>query len=329
LAGAPASALDYEIMKIVEIGPADWVPMQGPLKWSPDGSKLAFFHRGELSIADTTGKIRGIKKFDLVPHLFEWISNDEISIYLRAKEGIGQNKLLLININSGQETDIVEFVRKRFPENSDSITDFDGPLRTVEGNVFYRIYRKNASAIKFIEGQSKSGGSAKALSENHFVRWGNDGLYMIKCDQSDSSRVARKPYEHMPLPPKMSSDRKYILMGGTMQRLVDSVYIVIDTIINNIDPITRLNVSRVFCGVIYESFNPNSPEVVFQVTCDDGHYILGEKLATYNYETYTYTDLEQFVKGKNPGAPSYSPDGRNIAYLAEGRAFILMRREIQ
>ncbi len=39
-------AQEFKVDKVIEIGPADWVPLSWPIKWSPDGTKISYFSQG-------------------------------------------------------------------------------------------------------------------------------------------------------------------------------------------------------------------------------------------------------------------------------------------
>ena len=71
--GLPAWGIDYKITKVVEIGPADEGFMSWPLRWSPDGKWLAYFHNGYLTLSDTLGNSHQVKKIDFFPRRYEWI----------------------------------------------------------------------------------------------------------------------------------------------------------------------------------------------------------------------------------------------------------------
>ena len=65
LIGCSASAGDYTIEKVVEIGPADWVPFLGPIRWSPDGTIISYFSQEYLMISDTLGNKRQVIRVDM------------------------------------------------------------------------------------------------------------------------------------------------------------------------------------------------------------------------------------------------------------------------
>jgi hypothetical protein len=319
LIGCSASAGDYTIEKVVEIGPADWVPTYMPLKWSPDGTKLAYFHDRFLYISDTLGNSRQVKGIDIPLHQYEWLSNTEIILSPSSRDSRSAGQMIVINTDSASEESIEEYIRKRFPESTCKVRDFDGPTRTVEGNVYFRVVTDDNRSIRFVEDPKKFGAKSLSAADNHFVRWGTDALYMVNCDRSDSMRIARKPYENMPLNPEISPDGAYIMIGGTMQRLADSTYIILDTMIKTYPPKTRV------CGFVFQTFNPSAHEVLFQLSCDDGHFYVTNAIGTYDYDSHKFTIIDQLINRDKCTAPSYAPDGRRIAFLSYHRAFILTR----
>ena len=131
-----AFAVDYEITKVVEIGPADESFMSWPLRWSPDGKWLAYFHDGFLMLSDTLGTSHPVKKIDFAPRRFEWISNEEIIGYFDEGRNLDSSRQILmqIDVTTGAETIIEEYMRYK---RGHSPEWFEGPWRTGKGNIYY------------------------------------------------------------------------------------------------------------------------------------------------------------------------------------------------
>ncbi len=123
----------------------------------------------------------------------------------------------------------------------------------------------------------------------------------------------------MPIPPEVSLDGQYILMGGTMQHLADSAYIVLDTLIKQYPPKT------VGCGFVFGSFNPQQSEVLFQLACDDGVSYEVNRVGTFDYVRSRFQLFDTLVVGNNCIAPIYASDGRKIALICDGKAHIIYR----
>ncbi|MCX6829683.1 MAG: hypothetical protein NT002_10445 [candidate division Zixibacteria bacterium] len=334
LIGCSASAGDYTIEKVIEIGPADWVPFLWPIKWSPDGTKISYFSRGYLMISDTLGNTRQVKNVDMLPFRYEWVSDKEIAITFKGREkgGAIPYRLSLLDIENGQETILEQFDRNGVGDDSIMVTNFEGPFKTLEGTVCYNIakrryegsgdYRKatdQKSTLVPIISRTKTTSSQKSMSNDHFVRWGTTGLYYVNADASDSVRIARKPYQDMTGPLGINRDRTYILMGGTMQRLADSTYIVLDTILKQHPPKT------VQCGFEFGSFNPSDHEILFQIACDDDKSYEVNQIGTYNYLNNRFVILDSLIGITNGTAPVYAPNGRSIAFLANNKVYIIIR----
>ena len=103
----------YKITKVIEVGPAAWVPFQGPLHWSPDGTMLAYFANNYLMISDTLGNTREVKKIDMYPHRCKWVSEDQIGVRLKKKISDDSTllRLVVIDVGSGRERVVQECMR--------------------------------------------------------------------------------------------------------------------------------------------------------------------------------------------------------------------------
>jgi len=49
------------------------------------------------------------------------------------------------------------------------------------------------------------------------------------------------------------------------------------------------------------------------------------RIATYDYTTGALTVLDTLIGIDNCMSPAYSPDGRNIAFFADGKLYLIMR----
>ncbi|MCX6830103.1 MAG: hypothetical protein NT002_12625 [candidate division Zixibacteria bacterium] len=320
LIGCSASAGDYTIEKVIEIGPADWVPFLWPIKWSPDGTKISYFYNGYLTISDTLGHSRQAWKANTYPHKYEWLSNDEIFMHQRFLAGNRTIvRLSIIDINTGQERILVDNTPADSNMSAVQEVEVSGPERTVEGNVYY-INEKVAGKSAIIP-QSKFAPADKAssASDNHILRWGDKGLYLVRADMQDSTRLSRKPYDYIPLPPIISPDHKYIMVGGTIERIADSQYIVMDTCITNKPQKT------VGCGFIFCSFNPKGNEILFQRGCDDGESYIVRSIGTFILETGRIQILDSIIHLTDCATPVYAPDGRKIAFQSNKKIYIIYR----
>ncbi len=319
---APLFAADFEVTKVVEIGPADLVPFLGPLKWSPDGTMISYFSKGYLMISDTLGNTHQVRKVESMPRVYEWVSDSLICIdsqtdFRRAGE---ISDKVMINVYDGTERTAQDFFQELVSDEASDIVDFDSPRRTVEGNLCFRTYTRSGRAKYLTYKPSRRKAVVSTQASDHYPRWGTDALYLVRVDGSDSVRFARKPYEHMPRSPVVSKDLRYVLMGGTLQRLSDSIYIVLDTMIKELPARTEV------CGFVLGSFNESVSEILLQLSCDDGHMYVVNSIGVFNLLSNKLTIIDPIISKSNCTSPRYSPDGRKIAFLSEGKLFILERR---
>ncbi len=270
----------------------------------------------------------------MMPFRYEWVSNEEIAVTFKGQDKAGAipYKLSLINIDGGPETVLEQFWRNGSGNDSVIVSDFNGPYKTVEGAVYYQIAKspisgngdyKNFTPNKLsnvlIQSRLKTR-SNYSLSSNHVIRWGEKGLFLGSADGSDSVLIAKKPYENINDSPAINADKSFILVGGTLQRLADSAYIVLDTMIKAHPPKTTQ------CGFIFSSFNPKYNEVLTQIACDDEISYEVNRIATFNYITHKFEILDSFTSLTNWVAPVYSPNGINIAAMASHKACLIVRR---
>jgi hypothetical protein len=340
-------AASYKVTKVIEVGPAAQVSYAAPLKWSPDGSMLAFLANNYLMVSDTSGHIREVKAVEIgiTPRRFEWVSNDKVALNLRNRSSSDSalyNTLTVVDINTGLENVIVADTpnAKWKPVNRRAgDTFFEGPYLSLEGNAYYLIRTLTGRSKEISNGRGTAAETideahwilpdkAPALGDNHFIRWYlKTGLYEIALTGNDSIRIAPTPFRHVGPFAAVSPDRSYVMNGGTMIKTADSMCIVLDTI-----PIERPE-GVVACDFGRVSFNPNpkSREVLFELTCD-GNYPSGaefvlDKIGTFNYTTYEFTILDTLIGIEGCAAPVYAPDGKKIAFLAHYKAYIIYREE--
>jgi hypothetical protein len=322
----PCHSGDFEITKVIEIGPADEGFMSWPLRWSPDGKWLAYFHSGNLMLSDTLGNSHQVKKIDFFPRRFEWLSNEEIVGYFDEGYDIDSSKQLLmqVDVTTGVDTIIEEYIRYGRRGNTNW---FQGPWRTAKGNVYYD-YGERFGPLKIDRSEERRWANSrrgKKLTEiakrsDYVLHWGQDGIYKVLLSGDDSIRIAPHPAGEGPGGITMSPDGSYINIWGTLLRLSDSATIYLDNLVDDKPVGTK------FCGCLSVSFNPLFPEALFRQSCDsDGHEILVDRIGVFNLQELTYSFLQPNPQSKHCISPTYSPDGLKIAVLCDSKCYIIFR----
>ncbi len=324
LSSSVCMAAGYEITKVVEVGPLNGGPLYSPIKWSPDGNRVAYFSFGYLMIADTLGNSRRAAKVEMSPGRFEWLSHQEILVYEKAGDDTIFTRLTNFNINTGERTVLAECVRRRGYQPKPEQTWVEGPYLTLEGNAYYYVEKDGGRQLHLVQSAYKE----QVLPEkNHIYRrtgsyspeTGGD-VYVVRADLKDSIRAFDRSYSDS----VRSPNRSHILMRGVITRLADSSLIIMNSLIGEYPEGT------VGCDFPWASLNPRATEALFCVSCDDGQeldpYIVN-RIGTINYATNEFTILDTLIGIDNGMAPTYAPDGRNIAFFANGKLYIIKRRE--
>ena len=303
----------YEITKVIEVGPLNRSPMIGPMKWSPDGNQVAYFAFDYLMLTDTLGKAKQVCKLDGNRRRFEWLSDREVLICTRQEyEDTIQYKLVQVDVTTGDQSVIRQYRKGLGQYAGPDQTPFNGPYLTVEGNVYY--FASDKSPKKMLLPTGKYGKRADPTS-NSVYRMGSDGLYVVRVDGQDSVKAFSKPYADT----VTGYDRTHKLIGGVLYDLRDSTIVVLAEQIGDYPEGTK------GCGCSRSYLSPTCPEVLFNIGCDDGVDYVVDRIATYDYTTGTLTVLDTLIGISNCMSPAYSPDGRNIAFFADSKLYLIMR----
>ena len=338
------SAGEYEITRIIEVGPAQPVPMTWPLKWSPDGTKLAFFNNNTLFLSDTLGNCKEIVTLDLTPHRYAWLSNNEIILKLMDNEiRLKLFRLVKLDINTGIMITLEEYYSKMGTRLKNNPKSFDGPGLTIEGRVFYRtniqrstvIPRKEnteSCPIVFPESDYKQVDDSIPPEKNHFINLNNDGFHLITCDFSDTLKLFPAGTFPVRLSPTISQDQKHLMVHSKVCNLESKECISINSVL-------PFPTGVLGYGFLYYSFNPNDSEVLFQlirnknispkedISYDEWEIEEEYSMAIFDYETKSLTVLDSLIGYENCLAPAFSPDGNKIAFISKGKCHIMYREE--
>jgi hypothetical protein len=326
-------AADYSIGKVVEVGPGS-PAIVGTLKWSPDGSTLAYFRDGALYVSDTLGASHLVASSDMDALRYEWQSNDDVVVHYKQhpSELTDINQLTKINIKNGRTEQLEAFTRSLDPKIISSTTAFSGPWRTVEGATVYRSNVMQAKGsklpevVKPISAATADKAATTALESNHLLSWGDDGLYLVRADLKESTLVAPKPANYCPLPAVLSPDRSCYLFRDLLYWFADKRSIMLGTLISKKD----YPDGKTFCDFLFYSFNPQGTEILFNMIFSNGSDNEEEifRMGTYNYVTNQLTILDPLINKLGCETPAYSPDGRKIAFCHQGKTYILYREAL-
>ncbi len=168
-----AKSSAYEITKVIAVDSADFRPLTGALRWSPDGTKLAYFKQGRLMLSDTLGNVRQVTTGKFGVHLYEWLSDNEIVLTDRQFPGDRSNifKVVHVDLASGQATVLDECVLGFGPKRTS--WSLNGPYRSVQGNVYYIREENKIEIPKFIASSvTRSPETASTFAEDHIFRLG-------------------------------------------------------------------------------------------------------------------------------------------------------------
>ncbi len=320
-------ALDYKITSVIEVGEADFTPFIDPLIWSPDGTMLAFTKGRVIKISDTLGNVRDVIKLERAPHRYGWVSNNQIAVHMRRFTGNGPEtveELSLVNTSANSKSVIHGFTLERNYREIPGKTYSDGPYSTVEGNKYYRFTRfdsrdKNADKI---ERRPFIGNKSDALRNDHILRWNGDNLHKVRLDNSDSTWLAKRPASVLEVTGRtyINKDQSHVLISDGVINLIDSSFIDLQEFLKPFPPKTF------GCGLVWFSFNPVATEILFTVACDDGHSYEVLRIGTFDYFTKDFRIIDILINIPNCKAPVYSPTGDRIAFLANGKAYIINRQ---
>ena len=327
---------DYEITKVIEVGPCTGEPSLTPLRWSPDGKYVAYFLNGTLMLSDSLGNSSAITKLDYSPRMFEWLSNNEliINIFKRLSESVVDYKLIQVDVITKEVLTLRTYERKRGPRMTDQEESFDGPWLTAEGHLYVRtnvIRSTNKPAgkgylnerVAFFESKYSDAEVENLERNDNIVFWEHDGIYLSKADFGQVKMLGSREKHPIKMPIIINSDLTYYMVHWLICRISDS------SCTNILIHIKKHPVEKFLAGPIYYSFNPKMPEVLigFVYALDEFNEIW--RMGTFNYNDLSFTMLDDEINMFGCRAPAYSPDGLKIAFISPNNSLCILYRKMK
>lgn len=311
-------AVSYKIIEVIEVGPCRGGPFYRPIKWSPDGSKIAYFNNRTLTISDTLGNTSEIFKYDLIARNFEWVSDSEI-VFIQRNYNTKEPRTFKMSMVSldGTETvleheDIAISVKPSFAP----------PRKTPEGRVYYYSDIYNANDINILTRSALN--KSVLLSESHDVKLINSNLAKISLDNKDTTIL---------LPGRYSSvvvDHNYenIMTAGLHATAI--LYNIQKNTVDTIIAPESLNNDEVYCGVLGYEFNPQYNLIIYTAACDEryGHNTVSESICIYDIDSKENAILSPLTQSTFETSPMFSPSGNYISFIAGGIGVCLAKLEV-
>ena len=315
MAGATAAESDYEVIKV---GGEEGIHGAGVFRWSPDGTKLGFFQETTFCYSDTLGNVTKVGEILYNWFKFEWVDNESIVIYNvdragnfrefrkgKPEHGLIQHLKLDSTITTIAEETIT------YPE--DKTLNFlqkgyNGTLYLCKGGL---MARDGFTILPLYDSPEKM-----TKAENDFVLGVNEqGIFKINLANGDSTLIMTntKGYtKYQPyIRPLMNYNQDLLLLDRgslVLLNLKDSSEVILDELIGKEQGV------NVFCDFARFSFCGTGNTIVFHRRCDDGHYITGGGIYSYDYEAKRYTHYWSFTGEDYGGGPEISSDCRHLAF---------------
>ena len=321
-----SKATEYKITGLIDVGPGYGTYVE-TVKWSPDGTKLAFFDDGNLMLSDTLGNREQIVQIDNIPFMYEWISNEEIMIHLHTKWVNREqfNQLVTVDIASKSLTTIKEYWRG--PKYRDKNTDsFTGPYKTIDGKVYYET---NVNGIHSIE---KTVFPQSKYDQTYNISLSGKNYRVQKYDNAQFKILSSDGIEIPIITPIfgnysvtqiiVNKDITYVMVEGYIHGIYDSIRIDANSYVG-INPPGFEYFSKTFNGEI----NPQSKEIVTTIPFYNEEEKDYDWTGIFNFETMELTIVDTLLNLDQSFEPTYNPNGRLIALQSGDKIFIITREE--
>jgi hypothetical protein len=315
-----AIAGGFTVKQVIRVGPISSGAMYWPAVWSPDGSALAYVSAGEILVADTMGNTRRVAEFGMTPYDLVWVSDNEVAISGRIEDSSGllSDKLLTYRLTGGEPT-VVASTTHRVGRRTEG-PSFKGPYRTVEGEPYFEVIGPNENRIEVVRSSETKSELQSDQSTQHVIHVSSGGVFLKSLDNGDSVLIPHVTSKELKgLPIQVNKAKTFALFRKFLVSLRDGHRTQLDTLIRTFPEGTD------GCGVGVGSFNPTASEVVIQIACDNGHDYMVTSIAVFDYVHNEMTVLDTLMHMTNCMRPSYSSDGRRIAFLSNQVLYFLER----
>lgn len=311
------TASSISILSKRPIGPC-YTSLYEPISWSPSGHCIAYFSERSFMLADTSGHTWKVKELDLAPRRLLWVNDSTVVLYQWDYLGRDSviHRLVQVNVADGNETILEKYSRVLLDRNR-AEKPFEGPFSTFDGIPYYL---KNVNGKKqpvLVLGSQSVSKKSRQVARTIDVR--EDAIYLVDLSSGLSEKISNKTYQpYMLSQMAVSRDLSHIMFGGYIVRLYDDKLTILDTL----GAFKRRPEGVMGCGVGRETFHPTESKVIFQLSCDDGHTFVVDRLFLYDYMSSELVQIDSLLQQTNCEWPRFSPEGKFLAYIQDGLLFI-------
>ena len=300
-----------DVIKVCEFSAR---PFGRAVKWSPDGSRIAFFKDGSLCTADTLGRLLEIKKLDLNIREFEWLDTQRICLAqsLEEKGAVSQFRVSVVDLN-GVET-LLESAKLERPKRP----SFGGPIRTPAGHVYYRPDQSLRNGVVVLSSPGKS--QPASPGEIFELRLVNDTLYKRAIDGSSPLVLTTGK---MSSPVASPDFTKVVYKNYPGDALILNIATGQTTTIEK--PELPVPEKATHSGIIDYKFHQRNDLVTYSVTFEDGHEVYGNTVCVYDSRRNLSWPLTEIAHYGDARSLTISPDGDLVTFLAGDRGLYMAR----